>query len=167
MCGIHFSISRDGFKPPDIITEEWLKNRGPDEFKRHEVIVDLEHSHLTLHLSVTSSVLSLRGEHVTSQPLIDDVTGSVLCWNGEAWRVNNQTVQGNDAELVFKILLKIVHGIPISSERQCEAMWPATEMIGNISGPFSFVFYDGIHRILLFGRDCLGRRSLLFRKDLA
>jgi len=167
MCGIHFSISRNGFKPPDVRTEEWLKNRGPDEFKRHEVIVDLEHGHLNFYLSITSSVLSLRGEHVTTQPLIDDATGSILCWNGEAWRINNQTLQGNDAELVFKSLLKTVHDIPTSNETQYEGLWPVAEMLGNISGPFSFVFYDGIHRILFFGRDSLGRRSLLFCEDLA
>src|SRR5207237_791651 len=123
MCGIYCSVSRDGFKPPDARTEEWLKNRGPDEFKRHEVIVSLEHGHPVFYLSITSSVLSLRGNHVTVQPLIDDATGSVLCWNGEAWRIENETIQGNDAELIFKSLLTITHNIPTNNETQWKDLW--------------------------------------------
>ena len=36
-------------------------------------------------------------------------------------------------------------------------------VIDKISGPYAFVFFDDIHKLLFYGRDVLGRRSLLQR----
>jgi asparagine synthetase B (glutamine-hydrolysing) len=33
--------------------------------------------------------------------------------------------------------------------------------LSSIRGPYAFVFYDAVHRRVYYGRDCLGRRSLL------
>lgn len=57
----------------------------------------------------------------------------------------------NDGEEVFKLLLE-------GAEGGIEGMARA---INKISGPFGLVFYDSLNRRVWFGRDCLGRRSLL------
>lgn len=104
-------------------------------------------------------MLSLRGDHVYSQPLVDSDTLSVLCWNGEAWKIDGEPVHGNDTELVFSLFLRAIRG-------DCEnATHRLTEAVASISGPFAFVFYDAVHSRIFFSRDCLGRRSLLLGFD--
>ena len=85
------------------------------------------------------------------QPLHDPSTGSVLCWNGEAWRINDLAVQGNDAEAVFALLS--------STKDQNEAL----DVLRSVDGPFAFAYFDGDAKKLIYGRDRLGRRSLLVK----
>jgi asparagine synthetase B (glutamine-hydrolysing) len=109
-------------------------------------------------LTFTSTVLSLRGDHVTKQPFQDGNTGSVLCWNGEAWKIDGRFVQGNDGEAVFALL----------SEASCSgtgAGEAVLQALRSIEGPFAFVFFDAHSKTLYFGRDRLGRRSLLLCHD--
>jgi asparagine synthetase B (glutamine-hydrolysing) len=110
---------------------------------------------ITQYLTFISTVLSLRGDHVYKQPLVDTATQSVLCWNGEAWKIANERVSGNDTELVFDLFLEAVKG---DAQQAIENFAAA---VASISGPFAFVFYDAAHGRLFFSRDCLGRRSLL------
>lgn len=109
----------------------------------------------THHLTFISTVLALRGNHVYPQPLVDPVSKSVLCWNGEAWKIAGERVSGNDTELIFDLFLRAVSG-----DREAVAHRLA-EAVASISGPFAFIFYDAVHSKLFFSRDCLGRRSLL------
>ncbi|CAZ80859.1 unnamed protein product [Tuber melanosporum] len=144
MCGILFSITSTTSPPlhptstslPDLISR-----RGPDTTNTH--VTAFENYALTF----TSSVLSLRGR-LTPQPLVDPVTGSVLCWNGEAWRINSALVPAgvNDGEEVLKLLLS--------------AETPEKGFAG-IAGPWACVFFDAVRGRVWYGRDCLGRRSLL------
>ena len=105
------------------------------------------------HLQLTATVLSLRGDHVAPQPLTCPSTGSALCWNGEAWRVAREELsrEKNDGEEVFKLLL----------DAESEGVKGIARVLNSISGPFAFVFYDKPNGRVWFGRDCLGRRSLL------
>jgi hypothetical protein len=92
---------------------------------------------------------------VYTQPLVDSETESVLCWNGEAWKIGGERVQGNDTERVFNLFLQAVkHDATNSVDRM-------TDAIATISGPFAFVFYDAVNSRIFYSRDCLGRRSLL------
>ncbi|PWW79805.1 hypothetical protein C7212DRAFT_355565 [Tuber magnatum] len=144
MCGILFSVTPTTSSPlhststslPDLISR-----RGPDTTNTHVT------TFANYTLTFTSSVLSLRGK-LTPQPLIDPVSGSVLCWNGEAWRVNSSLVPAgvNDGEEVLKLLLSV----------------ETPEMaFAGIAGPWACVFFDAVRGRVWFGRDCLGRRSLL------
>lgn len=164
MCGIFFSLSTSKPVLPTDETRCSLQKRGPDSFQVHSVQHNSNLSN-TYHLTFVSSVLSLRGDHVHSQPLVDPETSSVLCWNGEAWKVAGKPVQDNDTELVFKLFLEAVKP-SFASERpnftdRRNAAHRLADVISNISGPFSFVFYDAVNSKLFFSRDCLGRRSLL------
>lgn len=104
-------------------------------------------------MTFLSTVLSLRGTELVSQPLTDKGTGSVLCWNGEAWSVNGDAVTGSDSNTVFDLLLK--------ASRSPDSRRAVVQLLSGIRGPYAIVFYDAVNELVYYGRDCLGRRSLL------
>jgi asparagine synthetase B (glutamine-hydrolysing) len=164
MCGIFFSLSSSKPTPSTQETCNLLQKRGPDSYKSHTFQKDINTEDgvsppLSYHLTFSSTVLALRGDHVYTQPLVDPATQSVLCWNGEAWKIAGERVQGNDTERVFNLFLQAVDGNRNTSvEKMAEA-------IARLSGPFAFVFYDAVNSRLYYSRDCLGRRSLLHGFD--
>jgi asparagine synthetase B (glutamine-hydrolysing) len=162
MCGIFCSLSRYNYINPDATTKRLLQNRGPDSIGQHQALI-AANSHQEdatvrpLHATFVSTVLSLRGATVVEQPLRDEGTGSVLCWNGEAWSINGEVIKGNDSVAVFDRLLA-ANLCASSTESAAKAV---TDLISSIRGPYAFVFYDANNKLLYYGRDCLGRRSLL------
>ncbi|OJD16928.1 hypothetical protein AJ78_02965 [Emergomyces pasteurianus Ep9510] len=180
MCGIFFSLSTKGYVHPDEETTQLLRNRGPDSLNRHTIQLDRgvgpnldDDSASSLYLTCISAVLALRGDRLQSQPLVDLASQSVLCWNGEAWKIQNNPVRGNDAQLIFQLLLKAIQpsdspdGSLPSQTKESEYLIKVAHAVGSISGPFSFVFYDGYRHRVFYGRDCLGRRALLSGWDNA
>lgn len=175
MCGIFFSLSASEHVLPQEKTATWLRNRGPDNYYAHLLKLEsprgaeVSTAPETIYLTFISSVLALRGNHITSQPLVDIDSNSVLCWNGEAWKINGEPVDGNDTELAFQKFIEVLRyrhdAGELEKSRLNDSVARLTNIISNITGPFSFVFYDGVHRRLYFSRDCLGRRSLLHGQD--
>lgn len=150
MCGILFTISPTAGAPaPSPSLSALISRRGPDSTRTHSATFG------SYTLTFTSSVLSLRGTHITPQPLVDPATGSVLCWNGEAWRIGEDAlVPGvNDGEEVFKLLLAAGAGRGLK------------EALEVIRGPYALVYFDAVAGRVWFGRDALGRRSLLCRES--
>lgn len=171
MCGIYVSCSRHSFAAPCPVTCDRLKRRGPDRLK----ITYREFTGLGLQraqdvpkpkafLTFSASVLSLRGDSLTEQPLEDPRTGSILCWNGEAWKVNGTLCKGNDTKFVFDTLLQATkpETTPSSDE---ETAYAFVTLFRKISGPSAFVFYDGVNHRIFYGRDRVGRRSLIHRVE--
>jgi hypothetical protein len=64
-------------------------------------------------------------------------------------------VHGNDSQLVFTNLLNACSGTREASVRR------VIELLVAVRGPYALVFYDASHKRIYYGRDCLGRRSLL------
>ncbi|KAI2783537.1 asparagine synthase-domain-containing protein [Daldinia loculata] len=159
MCGIHGVVSTTAI--PDISQElkNLLSNRGPDHFGQVSRELPFENGNSLIHLNLTSTVLALRGDHIAKQPLESPTTGSVLCWNGEAWRIEGQPISSkNDGEL---ILAKLdAADAPSAEARESHIL----SVLRSIDGPFAFLFYDTQDKRLYFGRDRLGRRSLLFNQ---
>lgn len=153
MCGIHVVVSASpiGDIPTDV--HRRLCNRGPDHLATHATSLG------DVHVALTSTVLALRGDHIARQPFVDEQTGSVFCWNGEAWKIRHADVSGNDGEAIANLLHAACQCAP--TERQDAIM----KVLRSIDGPFAFVFFDKPSRMLYFGRDRLGRRSLVFRSD--
>lgn len=156
MCGIHATIATAQSpwrQEPEF--EENLRRRGPDHFGTLRAAVG------ELALSFTSTVLSLRGDHVARQPLVDESVGSVLCWNGECWGVDGRPVEGSDTEAILGLL-----------SRASQARAPGDgedavlEALRTIQGPFAFIFFDKLAKRVYYGRDRLGRRSLLIKPGL-
>ncbi|KAJ5810111.1 uncharacterized protein N7503_002329 [Penicillium pulvis] len=157
MCGIFFSLSAAPISPTPE-TRSLLEKRGPDCCQTHTLHKEIstpDEGPQSFHLTFISTVLALRGDHVYKQPLIDKATQSVLCWNGEAWKIAGERVSGNDTEHILSLFLRAVAGDRNGAAHRLG------EAVASISGPFAFVFYDATNSRLFFSRDCLGRRSLL------
>jgi len=171
MCGIFFSCSeRDHCYPSETLLET-LQRRGPDSVSTilRSIKIGpaasqksgLETQTTTCSLTFVSTVLSLRGNSLASQPLEDPSCGSILCWNGEAWKTTTGAIQGNDAKVVFDLLLDVTQ----SPKEKATDYSPADEeklqhvvkTIGSIAGPYAFVFYDAPSQRLFYGRDALVR----------
>lgn len=161
MCGIHVVISPSapGQISPNL--ERCLCNRGPDHILTHETrLGNTAGDEPTIHLAFTSTVLALRGDQLARQPFIDPQSGSVFCWNGEAWKTRHHDVVGNDGEAVAELLNQAIR-CASPDEREAGIL----KVLRSIDGPFAFVFFDKPAKRVYFGRDRLGRRSLLLHAD--
>ncbi|KAF2862756.1 hypothetical protein K470DRAFT_212267 [Piedraia hortae CBS 480.64] len=145
MCGIFCAVCNHQPLWPSSQCLQLLQNRGPDYQSTRHVALN-NNSHLTL----VSTVLSLRGNETVSQPLRNDQR--TLCWNGEAWSIDNSLVRENDTEVVFNLL------------KQVESPTHFAALMASISGPYAFIYHEGVNNLLYFGRDPLGRRSLMISR---
>ncbi len=139
---------------PDQQIVDALLARGPDSYKVLHVTCSTDNAQ-KIYLTFISSVLALRGEQIQTQPLFDEASGSVFCWNGEAWKAGGTKVSGNDSIYVWDLLLQATRARRIDRDRRI------SEALTSIAGPFAFVLYDAPTSTVYYGRDRLGRRSLL------
>lgn len=162
MCGIFCSVSRHGFSPPSPNLRESLEARGPDASNLiEEVIRSSRDASISAWLTFHSTVLSLRSESVVTQPYASHAGGPVLCWNGEAWAVEHVAVENSDTRVIYSLLgqaVKTCQYTDASSMLEILAV-----AMAKIAGPFAFIYYDKHNECLYFGRDFLGRRSLLYQ----
>ena len=167
MCGIYFSLARGtaALKPNDVLTQR-LKCRGPDASGvRNSVLCFPGYGWISTHIEGT--VLALRGSGIVSQPI---TAGSsdfgdndfLLCWNGEVWTIDNQPVNGSDTELVARLMFQMLSMCSRSKSGSYDGHH-IVEVLARIRGPYSFVVLNTRNHKAYFARDCLGRRSLLFK----
>lgn len=105
-------------------------------------------------LLFAGSVLSLRGNNdhqVTVQPIIDNTTRNVLLWNGEIFDWKGVDLENENDGLMM--LQQLTRCNSVSSE--------IFTIFETIKGPYAFIYFDKQSKTLYFGRDRLGRRSLL------
>ncbi|KAK0934380.1 hypothetical protein LTR29_014042 [Friedmanniomyces endolithicus] len=169
MCGIWCAISTQRPVWPCAETLRQLERRGPDSSSRSHVTLERttsagqpETTHITFH----STVLSLRG-HVTVEQPYKSSSGSSLCWNGEAWEfAGHSPLLQNDTEAVARLLGSetCTYSETVSRSDAVERRAHSTaKTLACIAGPYAMVYHDSSNAILYFGRDFLGRRSLLTR----
>ncbi|KAK5110353.1 hypothetical protein LTR62_006061 [Meristemomyces frigidus] len=171
MCGIFAGISKDRFIAPPLHLQQLLAQRGPDSAVQHQhshdCAVDGQNSLERTYLTTYGTVLSLRGGGIVPQPHLVASSGSSLCWNGEAWSVAGRTTSGNDTVAVAGLLEKASKTTGGTLDRE-EEVFERTKVIAAvfslIAGPYAFVYHDVPNSLLFYGRDCLGRRSLLTRR---
>ncbi|OAD70289.1 hypothetical protein PHYBLDRAFT_177972 [Phycomyces blakesleeanus NRRL 1555(-)] len=156
MCGILFSISdtRPENSPLWNSLEALNTKRGPDAQQTH--VITIQDQQAQLYLRFFSSVLHLRGDHVVPQPMTP-ATGDVLSWNGEIFGGLEITLGENDTE----VLVRRLAGISPTDTSEKAVL----DILTQIEGPFAFVFWQAHTNRLWFGRDCLGRRSLLWARS--
>ncbi|XP_046683465.1 asparagine synthetase domain-containing protein 1 isoform X2 [Homalodisca vitripennis] len=94
--------------------------------------------------TILGSVLWTQGVQLKSQPL-QDSDGNYLLWNGDILFGQLERDEPCDSEVVFERL-------------KSDPLTAVTE----VGGPFSLVFWHSESRQLWFGRDVLGRHSLLW-----
>ena len=165
MCGIFCSISRRNHVQPSDSVKQLLESRGPDASNQINIQCQAD-GRAAAYLTCYSTVLSLRGSVTTEQPFQSPGSDDTLCWNGEAWAVSGERPKGNDTAAVFDLLKQATdQPIPPMDARE-EALLRTRNFaraLSGIAGPYSFVFYDNKSCRVYFGRDFLGRRSLLWR----
>ena len=178
MCGIFFSCCQEEHQPPSNALLYGLERRGPDGADSVSSTVTLETTvspkscskmqKQIYFLTFLSTVLSLRGSSIVKQPLRDPETGSLFGWNGEAWSIRNQSIQGNDAEYVFNIFLDATNRHSANADYTLApknyGLQGVVDILSSVTGPYAFVFFDAQHHRVFYGRDALGRRSLLTRR---
>ena len=158
MCGIYVAVSRHGFCPVNAHLKSLLQQRGPDSFLEHFLEVPIGNvPGSKVYISIASSVLALRGDVVVPQPILSSGAESFLCWNGEAWKFKEKEITGNDASAVFQLLT--LGGSDSHNQ--------VIKGVEAIVGPFAMSFFNSRNQNLYFGRDYLGRRSLLTAKSQA
>ena len=186
MCGIYISLSSGRRHPPSEELKRDLSCRGPhisgriNSLTTHDAQEDIKDGPVPVKFFIFSTVLALRGTSKVAQPIRDRDSGAFLCWNGEAWKISGIPVEGNDALAVSSRLFKCTaeldavkddkdHTLPSDGldPVQRAALQAYSHEISKIAGPFAFVFWSDKHKLLLFGRDCLGRRSLVCKVNLS
>lgn len=196
MCGIGVLISptvtvdelgRDVAPPlerywPSVLDN--IRDRGPDcsgtvkhNFQAPSSSADSSSSATTAWtLSLTSSVLSLRGDGITQQPLSSSDGRLLLAWNGQIfdWESNasnhatSSRVRLDSGENDGTILLDRIQQI-LDEQKDRDTNPSSTGIalnaaLSEVEGPYAFVMLDRRASKLYFGRDPLGRRSLLLQR---
>ncbi|KAI8104975.1 hypothetical protein M9435_000149 [Picochlorum sp. BPE23] len=156
MCGIALLVAGLSKEDPrrrkdfnellDQIKEN-LWRRGPD-CNWWDVIQKGEH-----YLLFANSLLQLQGYEDRSPYLRDADTGSILLWNGEVYSGLHHTVEENDGVVLFQTLIS------------CRNSEDIVSTFSRIRGPWSVIYYDGVTNVVWFGRDFMGRKSLLFQQS--
>jgi len=165
MCGIFCSVSKRAHLRPNKAVLDLLQRRGPDSLggatSTYSAPVTPS-GHDQICLSFVSTVLLLRGSQTVTQPYRDPEHSCILCWNGEAWSVGSNPTSGNDTAAMFDLLQSAVDSHEIRRHPTQELDF-VIESLATVAGPYAFVFYSSVTGKLYFGRDFLGRRSLLYK----
>ena len=165
VCGIAAQFSEDhsptAGTETDVVDEpstadsSLLSRRGPD--RGHSVSRIIRTSDRALKIKFWGTVLHLRGETIQEQPVFDEA-GNIFCWNGEVFG-GSPTVplDRSDTRCVFDSL--------VSCAADGNGAERLVDVMSNVQGPWSFLFWDSCTSRLWWGRDNQGRRSLLVSSD--
>ena len=186
MCGIYVSFSSGRRIFPSDELKQALRRRGPHSYTEknglttHDLPEEIKNgASIPVKFYVYATVLGLRGSRYRkeiAQPIADIKSGSFFCWNGEAWKISGIPVEGYDTEAVSSMLFNCKIDLDPGSDTEKQfptessldpaqkaALRAYSQEISRIEGPFAFVFWDNKHKLVLFGRDFLGRRSLVLK----
>ena len=150
MCGIgvalyHSPSSGSADVPSARIPTTSLQRRGPDA--QGELVVGGLHT-CGFELRLSGAVLHMRGATCQPQPVQTDA-GDALLWNGEIFggAIEVTEGEGDTAKLLAALVGATEPDVPA--------------LMGSIHGPWAFAYWHAASRTLWYGRDGLGRRSLL------
>jgi asparagine synthetase B (glutamine-hydrolysing) len=129
----------------------------------------------------------MRGNVVVSQPIVNDTLA--FAWNGEVFRCPNLELRSdsNDSQLLFDAVSNCwyvyytshslakykdkdyfcdrndadLEPTSTSTTTPSRSLRRLSSLLYSIEGPFAFVLYHRPSKTIYFGRDRLGRRSLL------
>ncbi|TFK87953.1 hypothetical protein K466DRAFT_521683 [Polyporus arcularius HHB13444] len=150
MCGILFSLRSTSLddRPLDHYNSLFPKLAGAIAARGPDAQDTLHYNVAQLTVTFCASELRLRGETFVTQPHRDS-EGNVLCWNGEIFEGLSVAAAENDGT-------KLLYALA-----QCRNAYDVSSTFGTIEGPYAFLYYHRSTNMLCFGRDPLGRRSLL------
>ncbi|TGZ74303.1 hypothetical protein CRM22_001029 [Opisthorchis felineus] len=145
---VHYDFSTFLHRGPDFCSCKALMPSGP--------AVD------SSGLLAIGCILSQRGSSVTIQPLstISSLTNKTyyLLWNGEVFHFADKLIDQrfhdplvNDADILLSLI------------RDADTLEKLLCLFSSIQGPFAFILIEFPTNLIYFGRDPLGRRSLVAR----
>ncbi len=137
MCGIFLSVDC-GPITDDILSI--LKRRGPSSYAEQ---VELLANH---EIVLASSVLHLRGDQITKQPLSDHER-FVLQWNGEVFDGLEISQHQSDTDVLYTRL---------------HTVGDVVKVLGLIKGPFAFTVIDVPPYYLKWSNMIFRNRSIVF-----
>ncbi|KAL3056782.1 hypothetical protein OYC64_019294 [Pagothenia borchgrevinki] len=148
MCGIFclLSLSPTQFEWDKTVYEH-LKRRGPNLSQN----LTVRSTKPCYQCVFSAHVLHLRGL-LTPQP-VEDSRGNALVWNGEIFGGVPVMPEENDTAVVSQRL------------SSCNSSTEILSFLSTVRGPWGFIYYQKAGDYLWFGRDFLGRRSLLWNFD--
>lgn len=124
--------------------------RGPDSVQY------VQFSLGNVHFLLLSSVLSLR-QPFTKQPLFD--AGLMLQYNGELYL--DSCLEENDTNFLFQRILAAVTASNTVEDRERAILSAVTDL----DGEYAFVVTDTTSHKVFFGKDTVGKRSLLYSRS--
>jgi asparagine synthetase B (glutamine-hydrolysing) len=150
---------------------ERIRRRGPDAFREHREPLDDNATEPTARkLLLAASTLAIRDpDSVCQQPAVTPSGRFVLVYNGELYtyamnahsaagceqvEAPTASVRGNDLAWLCRALDESAFVTPSS-------VWHPGLVLERCSGPYALLVWDRAQQRLYFGRDALGRRSLL------
>jgi asparagine synthetase B (glutamine-hydrolysing) len=97
-----------------------------------------------------NSLLQLQGIE-TREATLKDAHGSILLWNGEVFDGLDVSLNSNDG-------IELLHRLSLCADDDSIAI-----AMSSIRGPWAFVYYNALDSSVWFGRDFMGRKSLLLQ----
>ncbi|XP_047323827.1 asparagine synthetase domain-containing protein 1 isoform X2 [Impatiens glandulifera] len=112
------------------------------------------------------ATLQLRGVNPVTQPLTD-ADENILVYNGEIFGGIYVGDAENDTEILMQSLAKCCSCTSEEHTKLCldtkKGKCSVPECLSTIKGPWAIIYWQAGSRILWFGRDAFGRRSLLVK----
>ncbi|KAG2706942.1 hypothetical protein I3760_05G125800 [Carya illinoinensis] len=115
-------------------------------------------------LQFVGATLQLRGINPIVQPLVD-ISGNILVYNGEIFGGIYINSDSNDTEILLQALGKCCssnsHLCTITDSCDDKRQSSVPGVLSAIKGPWAVIYWQESSKTLWFGRDAIGRRSLL------
>lgn len=151
MCGIFAILGCSQLEARAIKqVTDYIDKRGPDyqsELKEHV-------SSCGLKLTFKAAVLHLKGHQMQRQPISDEA-GDTLMFNGLVYKYCDRT-QDESISDTCSLFMNL---------KSCESAGQIAQVVSQIDGPFTFIFWSERLKSLVFGRDVFGRKSLCSFQD--
>lgn len=153
MCGIACLFQEGLSKLPFDIWNKIVNDisrRGPDRV--HQNNVD--------NLLLCGAVLHIQGVDIEVQPCFD-CDGNILLWNGEVFGGIDIPSGKSDTAVVIEMLRQKLSKSVQEFSNKVEVLDVAVTFFSLIEGPFAFIYYHKLMQSVIYGRDRIGRRSLV------
>ncbi|KAJ0634454.1 putative asparagine synthase, rossmann-like alpha/beta/alpha sandwich, nucleophile aminohydrolase [Helianthus annuus] len=140
-----------------------VEEEEPTILSNSNVDIDLNNG-LVGNFLFVGATLQLRGVHPITQPLVDK-SGNVLVYNGEVFGGIEISNDSNDAEVLIESLSKCCNCLSRQHDAACSSgKYSVPEFLSKIKGPWALTYWQESSKTIWFGRDALGRRSLLIHR---
>lgn len=163
MCGILLVVSARNEVVKEAPLQSFrlgLSRRGPDGAGVWARDIGDDVGRAKDEIRLGGSLLQLRGTNPSTSPLVDG-EGNVLCFNGEIFSgLERLCLRDNDSKALLRALAIAGH----AHGRTDAAENAIARVLSRLRGPWALVYWQESSQRLWYGRDVVGRRSLLVHR---